>query len=130
MSLPAYPAVYIRVAEARNAGDPRVRDQAHAVLTAARQLGWPRPAVYAEIGPPCWHRPGSVLGQLAGYLASGRHDAIMVVDLSRISRDPADVLAFTVLCDQWRVTLAAVAEGPIDGSRIAALYTRHLVVPA
>jgi DNA invertase Pin-like site-specific DNA recombinase len=130
MSLPACPAVYIRVAEASNAADPRVRDQAHAVLTAARQLGWPPPAVYAEIGPPGWHRPGSVLGQLAGYLASGRHDAIMVVDLSRISRDPADVLAFTVYCDRCRVTLAAVAEGRIDESWVAALYTKHLVVPA
>lgn len=130
MSLPVCPAVYIRVAEARNAADPRVRDQAYAVLAAARQLGWPPPAVYAEIGLPGWHRPGSVLSQLAGYLASGRHDAIMVMDLSRISRDPADVLAFTVYCDQCRVTLAAVAEGRIDGSRIAALYARHLVVPA
>ncbi|MDQ2813239.1 MAG: recombinase family protein [Actinomycetota bacterium] len=130
MSLPSCPAAYIRIAGAADAADPDVRDQAHAVLTAARQLGWPPPAVYAEIGLPGWHRPGSVLGQLAGYLASGRHDAIMIADLSRISPDPADVLAFTVYCDRCRVTLAAVAEGRIDESRIAALYTRHLVVPA
>ena len=128
--MPEYPAAYIRVVGARNARDPHVRDQVHDVLTAARQRGWPAPTVYTEIGLPGWARPGSVLGRLAGYLASGRHDAIIVADLSRISRDPAEVLAFTVHCDRCGGTLEGVEEGRVDEARIAALYARHRVATA
>jgi DNA invertase Pin-like site-specific DNA recombinase len=128
--LPERPAAYIRVVGARNARDPHVRDQAGAVLAAAGQRGWPPPEVYTEIGLPGWQRPGSVLARLTGYLTSGRHDAIIVADLSRISRDPAEVLAFTVRCDRCRVTLEALEEGHIDEERIAALYARYRVIKA
>lgn len=111
--MPEQPAAYIRVVGARNARDPHVRDQVQAVLAAAGQRGWPAPEVYTEIGLPGWQRPGSVLARLAGYLASGRHDAIIVADLSRISRDPAEVLAFAVQCDRHRVMLEAVDEGTV-----------------
>lgn len=113
MSLPEQPAAYVRVVGARNARDPHVRDQVRVVLTAAGQRGWPAPEVYTEIGLPGWPRPGSVLTRLAGYLASGRHDAIIVANLSRISRDPAEVLAFAVQCDRYQVTLEAVDEGTV-----------------
>ena len=113
MLTPECPAAYIRVVGARNARDPHVRDQVQAVLTAADQRGWPRPRVYTEIGLPGWPRPGSMLARLAGYLASGRHDAIIVANLSRISRDPAEVLAFAVQCDRYQVTLEAVDEGTV-----------------
>ena len=108
MILPERPAAYIRVVGARNARDPHVQDQSQAVLAAASQLGWPPPEVYTEIGLPGLYRPGSVLAQLTGYLTSGRHDAIIVADFSRISRDPAEVLAFTVHCDRCQITLETV----------------------
>jgi DNA invertase Pin-like site-specific DNA recombinase len=130
VSLPARPAAYIRVVGARNASDPHVQDQVRAVLAAAAQRGWPQPVVYTEIGLPGWPWPGSVLARLAGYLASGRHDAIIVANLSRISRDPAEVLAFAVRCDRCRVSLEAVEEGRVDEARIAALYARHRVATA
>jgi DNA invertase Pin-like site-specific DNA recombinase len=128
--LPERPAAYVRVVGARNARDPHVRDQVHEILAAAGRRGWPRPEVYTEIGLPGWPRPGSVLAQLAGYLASGRHDAIIVATLSRISRDPAEVLAFAVHCGRCGGTLEAVEEGRVDEARIAVLYARHRVVPA
>jgi DNA invertase Pin-like site-specific DNA recombinase len=130
MSSPTRPAAYIRVVGARNARDPHVQEQSQLVLAAARQRGWPRPAVCTEIGLPGWHRPGSALSRLAGHLASGRHDAVIVADLSRIGRDPADVLAFTVHCARCRVTIESVEEGSIDESRIAALYARRPVATA
>ena len=130
MTMPEYPAAYIRVVGARSARDPHVQDQLHAVLAAARRRGWPRPKVYTEIGLPGWCRSGSVLGRLAGHLANGRHDAIIVADLSRISRDPADVLAFAVHCDRYNVTLEAVEEGHVDETRLAALYARPRVITA
>jgi DNA invertase Pin-like site-specific DNA recombinase len=107
-----------------------VRDQVQAVLTAAGQLGWPAPKVCTETGLPGWPRPGSVLARLAGYLASGRHDAIIVTNLSRISRDPAEVLAFVVQCDRCGSMLESVEEGRVDEARIAVLYARHRVVTA
>lgn len=128
MFLPERPAAYVRVIAARNVGDPHVREQSRAVLAAARQRGWPRPSVYTDIGLPGWDRNGSALGRLAGYLASGRHDAVIVADLSRISRDPADVLAFTVHCARCGVPIEAVDEGSIDELRIAVLYARQPVV--
>jgi DNA invertase Pin-like site-specific DNA recombinase len=70
------------------------------------------------------------LGRLAGHLASGRHDAVIVANLSRISRDPADVLAFAVHCARCRVTIEAVEEGLIDEFRLSELYARQTVVPA
>ncbi len=65
-----------------------------------------RPAAYIRVVGLYW--PGSVLAQLTGYLTSGRHDAIIVADFSRISRDPAEVLAFTVHCDRRRITVETV----------------------
>jgi DNA invertase Pin-like site-specific DNA recombinase len=127
---PERPAAYIRVVGARNGKDPHVRDQARAVLAAAAERGWPPPAIYLEIGLPGWQRHGSALGRLAGHLAGGRHDAIIAADLSRISRDPADVLAFTVHCDRHGVTLETVADGRVDEARIAVLYARQRVIPA
>ena len=128
MSVPESPAAYVRVVGARNARDPHVRDQVEAVLAAAVQRGWPRPKIYTEIGLPGWPRPGTVLGRVSGHLASGRHDAVIVRDLSRISRDPAEVLAFTVHCGRCGVTLEAVQEGRVDEARIAVLYARPRVV--
>jgi DNA invertase Pin-like site-specific DNA recombinase len=125
---PLRPAAYVRVIGARSARDPHVRDQSRTVLEAARQQGWPRPTVYTEIGLPGWHRPRSALGRLAGHLTSGRHDAVIVADLSCIGRDPADVLAFIVHCTRCGVTVEAVREGLIDESRLSALYTRQPVV--
>jgi DNA invertase Pin-like site-specific DNA recombinase len=125
VSVPVCPAAYVRVVGARSASDPHVQDQLQAVLAVASERGWPPPAVYIEIGLPGWRRSGSVLGEVVGYLASGRHDAVIVADLSRLSRDPADVLAFTVHCDRYGVMLEAVEEGRVDEARIAALYARH-----
>lgn len=98
------------------------------MLEAAHERGWPRPVVYTEIGLPGWHRPRSALGRLAGHLASGRHDGVIVADLSRIGRDPADVLAFIVYCARCGVTVEAVDEGLMDESRLSALFARQPVV--
>jgi DNA invertase Pin-like site-specific DNA recombinase len=111
MSPPRRPAAYIRVVGAGNASDPHVREQSQAVLDAARQRRWPRLAVYTDIGLAGWRRSGSALSRLAGYLTSGRHDAVIVANLSRISRDPGEVLAFAVHCARCRVVIEAVEEG-------------------
>src|SRR5436190_2213212 len=108
----------MRVAALNTWGIPRHRPRADTVRRLRPDAAGPRP------------RPGSVLAQLAGYLASGRHDAIIVVNLSRISRDPAEVLAFAVHCGRCGGTLEAVEEGRVDEARIAVLYARHRVVPA
>lgn len=77
--------------------------------------------MYLDIGLPGTHRPGTALSRLAGYLASGRHDAIIVRDLPRTSRDPAEVLAFAVACIRCGVIIETIEEGRIDESRLAEL---------
>ncbi len=119
---PLRPAAYVRVVGARSASDPHVLDQVRTVQNAARMLGWPPPAIYVDIGLPGTHRPGTALNRLTGYLTSDRHDAIIVADLSRLSRDPAEVLAFAAGCIRCGVIIEAVEEGRIDQSRLAALY--------
>lgn len=125
MSPPVCPAAYVRVIGARNADDPQVRGQAKAVLDAARRLGWPQPDAYVEIGLPGWRRSGSALGRLVSCMVSGDHDAVIVADLSRISRDPAEVLEFVWHCISRGVAIQAVEEGSIDQSRIASIYARR-----
>lgn len=87
-------------------------------------FGWPRPTIYVDIGLPGTHRPGTALSRLIGYLTSGRHDAIIVRDLSRISRDSGEVLAFASGCICHDVVIEALEEGRIDRSGIAELYMR------
>jgi hypothetical protein len=49
-TVPARPAAYVRVEDAAFADDMTWRrDQ---VIGAARDLGWPVPAVYADVGQP------------------------------------------------------------------------------
>ena len=123
MPVPERPAACILVAGARTAGDPHVREQSLAVLTAAHQRGWPGPVMYTEIGLPGWQRASSALNQLAGYGAVGRYHAIIVADLSRFSR----VLASPATAPQCGPTVEAVDEGRVDESAAAALYARRQI---
>src|SRR5258708_35875451 len=69
-TVPARPAAYIRVEDAAFAGDMTWRrDQ---VIGAARDLGWPVPAVYADVG-----EPGSGYAALVEAVAAGRHDRVI-----------------------------------------------------
>jgi DNA invertase Pin-like site-specific DNA recombinase len=45
--------------------------------------------VYTDTGTPGWDRPSSALATLASHIRAGRHDAVITLDLARISRTPA-----------------------------------------
>jgi DNA invertase Pin-like site-specific DNA recombinase len=121
-AIPARPAAYIRVAAAATtADDPRMTRQQHDVTAAARALGWPEPAVYADTGTAA--RPGSQYAALADAITAGQHDAVIITDPTRISRDPAQLRAFTDQCAARSVPVY-LADGQQLTPALDTLYTR------
>jgi DNA invertase Pin-like site-specific DNA recombinase len=100
---PARPAAYIRVAAATTASDPRMDQQRHQVTEAARRLGWPQPAIYAGTGPAA--QPGSQHAALADATAAGRHDALIITEAARISRNAAQLRDFARHCREHATPL-------------------------
>ena len=124
-SAPLHPAAYIRVADADSADDVRVQRQRAAVLSAARERGWPEPAVYTDTGPCGWQQPGSDLTRLAADISRGQRDAVITADLYRISRTLADTAGFAEHCASHDVTIETIddADGPDPGA--AAIRACH-----
>jgi hypothetical protein len=92
-TVPALPAAYIRVEDAAFAGDMTWRcDQ---VIGAAGELGWPVPAVYADVG-----EPGSGYAALVEAVADGRHDGVIVDYPGVIAHDLGQIEAFDRHCRQ------------------------------
>jgi len=119
-SRPLRPALYIRVANADSADDMRVQRQREAVLSTARERGWPEPAIYTDTGPSGWQRPGSALARQAAGISSGQRDAVITADLDRISRTPAGRAAFTAHCASHRAPIET-ADAPGRDPRAAAI---------
>jgi DNA invertase Pin-like site-specific DNA recombinase len=90
-TVPARPAAYIQVKH-----DRADMERAY-VLRCAEKFGWPSPAIYTDTGPG-WNRPGSGLAALTDDIQAGRCDAVLVRAVSAISREPANVAAFSDLC--------------------------------
>ncbi len=101
---PRHPAAYIRVADP-STDDVLLQRQRAAVLSAARERGWPEPAVYTDIGPSGWQRPGSDLARLAADIGRGQRDAVITAGLYRISRSAAGTAGFAEHCASHDVTL-------------------------
>jgi DNA invertase Pin-like site-specific DNA recombinase len=74
------------------------------VLAAARALVWPEPAVYADAGSAVSTGPSRFTALIVAII-EGRHDAVIMTDLARISRTGADAVAFAYLCHQHGAVL-------------------------
>ena len=122
---PRKPAAYIRVVDADSAGDVRVRRQRAAVLSAARERGWPEPTVYTDTGPSGWQRPGSDLARLAANIGRGQCDAVITADQYLITRTPADTAGFAEHCASHDVAIETIDD--VDGPepRAAAISAYH-----
>jgi hypothetical protein len=72
------------------------------VIGLVQGLGWPVPAVYADVGPP--DRPGSQLAALAEAIFAGRHDAVFATH-PRVIGDLDQIEALDRLCRQHGVRL-------------------------
>lgn len=79
---PARPAAYIRDLYATTAGDSDVTRQRDMVIDLVQDLGWPVPAVYADLG-----QSGSQLAALVEAISAGRHDAVYVTHPRMIGGD-------------------------------------------
>ncbi len=101
--LPARPAAYIRDIYAATADDSDMTAQRDMVISLVQHLGWPVPAVYADVGP--LGRPGSQLTALVEAISAGRHDAVFAAHPMMIGDDLDQVEAFDRLCRQHGVRL-------------------------
>jgi DNA invertase Pin-like site-specific DNA recombinase len=93
---PARPAAYIRVADTTPASYPLMDRQRGEATRAARRLGWPEPVIYADTGLAA--QPASQYAALADAISQSRHDAVLITDPERISRDPAQLTDFAARC--------------------------------
>jgi DNA invertase Pin-like site-specific DNA recombinase len=118
MTAPDAPAAYIRAAAARSTDDPAIARQRYDVLAAARALGWPEPTVYTDAGSAVSAGP-SRFTALAVAIIEGRHDAVIMTDLARISRNSGDAVAFAGLCDQHGAVLQLTSGEPVTAANAA-----------
>ncbi len=77
-------------------------------MSAARERGWPEPAVYTDTGSCGWQRPGSDLARLAANIGRGQRDAVITADLYRVSRTPTGAAGFAEHCASHDVALRTV----------------------
>jgi len=98
--LPVRPAAYLRDAYATAPGDSDLTEDRDMVIGLVRDLGWPAPTVYADLGPP-----GRQLAALVEAISAGRHDAVYATHPMMIGSDLAQVEAFDRLCRQHGVRL-------------------------
>ena len=104
---PMRPAAYIRVAAgSRTLASARQRN---AILKAARQRGWPEPAVYADDGPSQADGYGPALAMLTAAIGAGRHDAVIMPAAGVISSSPALMMAFLFRCSHHGVAVEFVS---------------------
>jgi hypothetical protein len=99
---PTSPAAYIRDADATTADESDLTSQRDLVIDSVQHLGWPVPAIYADVGPP--GRPGSQLAVLTEAISAGRHDAVFAFHPMMIG-DLDQIEAFDCLCRQHDVLL-------------------------
>jgi hypothetical protein len=100
--VPARPAAYIRDADATTADESDLASQRDLVIDLVQHMGWPVPAMYADVGPP--GRPGSQMAVLTEAISASRHDAVFAFHPMMIG-DLDQVEAFDRLCRQHGVLL-------------------------
>jgi len=116
---PARPAGYVRVA-ATGPDDLAVARQRQAVQDYAHRQGWPEPAIYTDTGPAC----GPQHAALTQAISAGQHDAVILTDLARISRDPSQAEAFTHHCLTHGTQIHLTTGHSISDQHTATLHTR------
>jgi hypothetical protein len=128
MTEPRRPAAFIRVGPGSGAGATARERQA--VADAARQRGWPAPAVYADEDQS---RPGpddTALARLEAAIVAGRHDALLLAGQGAVSDGgPALLMRLLLACTKNGVTVellpltagggAAIPDPPTGLSRPA-----------
>lgn len=124
-AIPARPAAYIRDADATTADDPDMTAQRNMVISLAQDLGWPVPAVYADVGQA--GQPGSRYAALVEAIAAGRHDAVIVDHPRVIGHDLGQIEAFDKHCRQYGARLCGRYGWPVFGDTRALFDVIHHV---
>ena len=109
MTIAKRPAAYI--------GGPADSDQGvladrQAMAQAARQRGWPAPAIYADDdGTRPANGSGPALDRLEAAIIAGRHDGLLVATPGRLG-NPRSLMRLLSHCTQHGVTVSFVPLWP------------------
>jgi hypothetical protein len=99
MTSPRRPAAYIPL----GGSDPGALPRRQAVAQAARQRGWPVPAIYAEdSGASLAAGSGPALERLSAAIAAGRHDVLLIT----APGDPAPLMRLLLHCTKHGVAVS------------------------
>ncbi|HTP15366.1 MAG TPA: recombinase family protein [Streptosporangiaceae bacterium] len=104
MTMAERPAAYIG---GPSCSDDGVLADRQAMAQAARQRGWPAPAIYADDGPGQAGRPGPALGRLEAAVIAGRHDGLLVAVPGTLG-NPAPLMRLLSHCTRHGVTVSFV----------------------
>jgi hypothetical protein len=119
MTTPTRPAVYIRAVP--GSADAANRER-RAVADAARERGWPAPAVYADSGAGSDGPEGGALARLEAAIVAGRHDALMLAGQGMVSDGgPALLTRLLLACTKNGVAVELVPLAPAAAGGGAAL---------
>ena len=92
------------------------RDQLRNIVAWCERAGWPAPAVYSDEAISGARADRPEYARLLAVAESGHIDAILVDDLSRLSRDQIETARAVRLFKHWGVRLVGVSDG-VDTER-------------
>ncbi|MDP2623179.1 MAG: recombinase family protein, partial [Actinomycetota bacterium] len=107
---PEAAAIYARISLDRSGEGLGVARQEALCRKLAESKGWPVAEVYVDGSTSAYNgkaRPG--YERMLGDLEAGRRDAVICVDLDRLTRRPAELEAFVDLADRHGIALANVS---------------------
>jgi site-specific DNA recombinase len=107
---PKAAAVYCRISLDRNGDGLGVERQEQLCRKLARERGWPVAEVYVDNDRSAYSgKPRPAYLRMLADLEAGLRDAVICVDLDRLTRRPIELEAFMELADRHGVALANVS---------------------
>jgi site-specific DNA recombinase len=107
---PQAAAIYCRISSDRNGDGLGVERQERLCRKLARERGWPVAEVYVDNDRSAYRgKPRPAYVRMLADIEAGVRDAVICVDLDRLTRRPVELEAFMELADKHGIALANVS---------------------